>query len=91
MALNYIKIYEANCLREVVAGNKDCKVAKEVKLFMNCDSCCAVAWKHIDSFCNINSTPYPILINSQQYIIAKLHSVTIEEIKKGVFSPDFQG
>ena len=60
------KDYEANCFMEAVVGNKDFKVAKEVNFFSNCDSYCTVTWKHIDAFCNVNSTPYPILINSQQ-------------------------
>ena len=85
------KDIEANYVRDVVAGNKDCKIAKEVKFFTNCDSYCTVTWKHIDAFYHTNSTAYPILIYSQQYIIVKLHCVTMEEIKMGVISPDFQG
>ena len=60
------KDIEANFIMDVVAGNKDCKIAKEVKFLRNCDSYCTVIWKHIDAFCNINSTAYTIIIYSQQ-------------------------
>ena len=60
------KDFEANFIRDVVAGNKDCKIANEVEFFRNCDSYYAVTWKHIDAFSNTNSTAYPILIYSQQ-------------------------
>ena len=60
------KDIEANFIRDVVAGNKDCKIANEVKFLRNCVRYCAVTWKHIDAFCNVNSTTYTILINSQQ-------------------------
>ena len=49
------KDIEANFIMDAVAGNKDCKIAKDVKFFRNCDSYCAVTWKHIDAFSNTNS------------------------------------
>ena len=59
MSLNYMKIYEADCLRDVVAWHKVCKVANDTKLSTNCERYCAVTWKHTDAFCNVNSTAYP--------------------------------
>ena len=49
------KDIEASYTRDVVAGNKDCKIAKDVKFLRNCDSYCTVTWKHIDAFSNTNS------------------------------------
>ena len=64
--LSVPKDIETNYIKDVVAGNKDCKIAKEVKFLRNCDSYCAVIWKHIDALSNINSTAYTIIIYSQQ-------------------------